>query len=73
MNIRINLRPQRRTFHVGRIAPKPKPCNDGFGPHEGPLLDCEIFTRAGGMWANMGICAACLSTIHRSHLKGAVA
>lgn len=66
--------PARRTrvlFHAGRIPPTkprgPRPCR--LGNHAGPLLQCEVFDAAGGMWRDMGICACCGSSVHRSQLS----
>lgn len=52
-------------------------CNNGMGPHEGPLLHTGRYTefpKDGGLdWSNFGECGACKSTIHRGQLKGAAA
>jgi hypothetical protein len=37
--------------------------------HRGPLLDTAAYDAAGGMWAGMGTCAACGSTVHRDSLR----
>lgn len=32
----------RRLFHAGKLTKRldPRPCNNGFGPHEGPFIRC---------------------------------
>ena len=59
----------RTTFIAGKLRTKhqPRPCNHGW--HAGPLVETDRFTAAGGMWSNMGNCAACGSTIHRSQVR----
>ena len=63
--------PRPGLFYVGHIKPtkrrQPRPCHDGS--HVGPLVNTAVYNRFGGVWAGMGECAACRSTVHKSQIR----
>lgn len=64
----MKLQPTRHLFHAGRLRPKLRHvCTQGN--HVGRLIETEAFEAAGGMWATLGNCSHCGSTIDRSQIR----
>jgi hypothetical protein len=49
-----------------RPVREPRPCS--HGNHAGPLVG-SVRVETFGAWSNMGTCAACGDTVHRSQVR----
>jgi hypothetical protein len=77
----MNAVPRKRVlFRAGKIQPKrrdPKPCNNGYGPHEGHMLplDHQIdpSDELAYLWADIRTCSKCGSSVSISAFRKKVA